>query len=1089
MSHWTPFFEKIKNELDARLTHSAVVVVKTSDANLIRMLTNEAELGIFEHATERPGWIGLVEHAALYLKSPEFVGYVKHVAAHRRLSARDLAESIPKGRKDCFFRASSDEDVLEQSAIFSQLVPQVKLIFFIANSELDLAVDPVNFDEAYFAALGSYLGTPPEKNSQSDFTEVVKRAILLGATCNTVDGDRALGALGAIPPNPKPEISFSLLDQSLFGLYKTADSLLSVVLEYEHENQNLRKNTKRLSDDALRLTAEAVAHNRPIQAFFSAFIVDWGFDSTPKNNVSHFRRAIKEIKQSIEMMQTAEPMPMQTYLSAALVRALLDNSGALLKQWRNHAITTLISCFQPELVGWARRHRLADDFYFACARISNMDEAVDSGSWYAAELMPDRLKAALQLADFRAWLRKFRGCWRLASPMVMSRPNLALDELSSKLGGQLRENVAAQILRHDFFEGKLVIGRTNLSFDQAAIALAESLNGTAQTPEVSNAGKSDENKDKIQVDSTADIRSQLLAVKVLIPFIRFHWQIEKTKLEQEQAQQLLYKESEKLKEIIQKRKQQKEKAQKDIEATQRTLAIDIASHRRLIMAAWGKVKEELQELGNWCNKPVSNDGTSPETKRSCLQKWPNILPQLDALSDLLGGLDRRDRELQQTHANQMVALKAATDEFKFDPSKLKDQKGLERLVKFLSDKSQENAYGAIGGICDSLYGSSGALPTKVLDVKAAKDVISQCLKKLYRRAELLKNGVLRLHAPDIEAVRLEVLIACKNYISADSANEQCAVRDNESVANNSEKEKANAEKPLAFEFESEFLRLSRLLEELADSQKREPLIPKERVELLRAEFEESNVNFEAAITIYERLRDAADSLLDPVLWRLSHYGALRCRMSARSLPEKAGYASLMCFADVQDLRSVQLDGYGHGGKRVVFPSFRGTARAGVQKLCARVRDEQPNQNAGLSLFVDFERSEESDFDPVIYDRLMHADVVIVFLSHDYFTSPWCKAELTLALQQNRFRGTELRYVFVDTEGNANSESIKEFLRSHFLGQVVSFATSDDQFFVKDRLERLLKYGLPLEPSRVSAKELADKLLEPVKKICAEKSRL
>jgi len=1171
MSHWKPFFEKIKNELDARLTHSAVVVVKTSDANLIRYLTSQKVPSIFEHTSERPGWVGIIEHAAHSLDATDVDVYLSHVwADHRIMRVHELAKSIPDEPKTCYFRASSDTNVLEQSAIFSQLVPQVKLIFFIANSKLDLAVDPVNFGEDYFVALGSYLGTSSgNAASPSDFTEVVKRAILLGAGCSTVEGDRALGALGAIPPNPKPEISFSLLDQAIESLYTTSDRRHAVFLENEElqkrlkngpasevnseENLNsasakkyrqeraeldesekakLDKREEELSDEAENLFAKAST----IQSFFIAFIADWNSDSTPKNDVSQFESIIEEIERNNDAIKNAGPMPTLASLSASRVKELLDNSRALRDPWRNHVITTLIKCFQPELVDWARRYRLEDDFYFACARVSRLGETADSAPWYAAALMPEKLKAALQQPDLRAWLRKFKDCWNISSPMMLMKPNALLDRISKELSNQLGKE-------SDLFEGRQALGRILQSdLDQTANAFLLGL------------------KSK-ETGTLAEIRSQLLGIKALIPFVRFRSQMQQTEKQRFEAEPTLLSEFNRLKEkgalwengrkgalagmvtaqaaLSKETALQLETYGRDWEAIQRDIQLFNDCYKQLTSSKSNEAGEDENKLNNENQKSErgekgkdreevaeENKNKEPVTQTavpSCLDHWPLLMQKLETLNKRLKQMHETNDASLMNYEHLVNGFVSASIEPPFSTKTnvaLKRQKQMQPFLAFLEEESEGSAKVAIGAICASMFDEKNLSNPKGWTWTANdSESVGEELKAVRKAITTLSANSFRLHSPDIESVRLEVLIAQKQFESASNmdikdengsetpikvdAAQAVAAEDKapliaERTPSEAAKDPTNsdtrvtlgqAEENASINSVADLIQLlPRLLDELEESQKREPLIPKERVELLRAEYEEAGYNLEGAIVIYERLRDASDPLLDPVLWRLSHYGALRCRMSARSLPEKAGYASLMCFADVQDLRSVQLDSYGRGGKRLVFPSFRGSVRKGVQALCRDIRAAK-GPDAGLSLFIDFEHSEESDFDPVIYDRLMRADVVIIFLSYDYFTSPWCRTELSVALQQNRFRGTKLYYVAVDTVGDTNTGSIKDFLRSRFLGQVFNVANDDDQFFVKDRLERLFKYGLPLEPSRVSSANLAKELLPHVQRICAEKSHL
>lgn len=255
----------------------------------------------------------------------------------------------------------------------------------------------------------------------------------------------------------------------------------------------------------------------------------------------------------------------------------------------------------------------------------------------------------------------------------------------------------------------------------------------------------------------------------------------------------------------------------------------------------------------------------------------------------------------------------------------------------------------------------------------------------------------------------------------------------------------------------------------------DPTLTQTRCRLLEADLAEALGDFDSAGSAFADIRDGIDTFGDQAVWRQAHYGAIRCQHARRDRPDTLAFASAFAFTDVYDLRLDSINLYGKKGP--IFPSFRGSIRGAVFAAIesAGLRDSMP---------IDFDRPVETDFDPTIYERLMNAKAVVVFLSHDYFSSDWCKNELTVALQHNRFRGTKLFYLYVAQGSEDRGRSVTDFLRWRFGTTEGSLPVAPDSYFARERVERLIRYGTALTPGRVSMSDLKEitSALESLKKM-------
>jgi hypothetical protein len=266
-------------------------------------------------------------------------------------------------------------------------------------------------------------------------------------------------------------------------------------------------------------------------------------------------------------------------------------------------------------------------------------------------------------------------------------------------------------------------------------------------------------------------------------------------------------------------------------------------------------------------------------------------------------------------------------------------------------------------------------------------------------------------------------------------------------------------------------RISDLHKQVAE----DPTLTQTRCRLLEADLVEALGDFDSAGSAFAEIRDGIDTFGDQAVWRQAHYGAIRCQHARRDRPDTLAFASAFAFTDVYDFRLDSLNLYGK--KESIFPSFRGSIRGAVFAAIesAGLRDRMP---------IDFDRPVETDFDPTIYGRLMSAKSVVVFLSHDYFSSDWCKNELTVALQHNRFRGTKLFYLYVAQGSEDRGRSVTEFLRWRFGTAEGSPSVARDSYFARERVERLIRYGTALTPAKVSVSDLKEitSALESLKRL-------
>jgi TIR domain len=1032
---WTTFYNSVSK---SEKTTEPLVVFETADADLIAHIIGvfNAQLRQYEHNENRAGWIDLIEHAAEQA-SHEAVQKIRSNSAFyaQTVYARSLVEVANKPEsKVLWCCCDNDAELQEQAKHFFSYLPGWKLRFMVNRATRVDAIRASDFGKEFNQCLMRFAGSNligSTGDTKQTFVQTVMQAITIASKCDSSKANKLLGILS---------------DKGEYFLPKI--------------EQETKLRTQKDEAQKPKPTAKTQDHS--------------------------------EQKTSIEELSRQE----------------INEKITGLFVWQSNIIKTLIEFFHPDLVQEAKAHGLENDFFFACARVANTNVSSGEPVWFASELLSPRLKSELEDPGFRAWLRRFEGAWPLPSPLTLADDSSDLRRFLLDLQTALRtkfdasnawsltEGFRYRTVFHLSLVGKLLeVGLKNEAND-------------AQKPQMPSL------KSKVGgPKSRAQIREHCMLIRCLIPVFRFAKTAEpvavsksvtelttlianlevklKDRLDFNPAEHIATLNASLGNVITAQLRLQNLISQHDGKLHVDAAQTDIAAHLQEASLSCEVLLGKLQnELTNWQLElgrgAVMVEASFASTKLSDLVAHSslNAASCTDLLTKIQIKLKGYPTELMEqitTAGNDLAnAISGLKSEFNtiacllkridlaehadpdFESDGLKNLKSLSFLklkAAFTSAPVNENEPQRArkssslkllhtAQVLIDMERNQNQFVWQRQQLTELKHYLDTELAELWGQTSGLKAALLSLHTPAIDALEIEIRLLQHQFLLAAS---EVFPQVQDEALKTQRKDQPSVE------------RIWKMLDSLEATQKIHPAIAPERVQLLRAEWHESQDQFQAAIGLYDELLERSDYLHDPVLWRLAHYGALRCRMSARSRPEYAVLSKLLAFADVQDLRAKQVDQYGPGGELIIFPSFRSSVRQQVAQLCEAFQDD-----GGLSLFIDHDQNENEDFDPVIYERLLSADAAIIFLSEDYMSSPWCQAELTLLLQQNRFRETKLYYVEVDTRSN-NANSIN----------------SQSQYFKDDRITRLRMYGEKLVPEMILRNRLVDALKVPMENLIAK----
>ncbi len=1045
---WAVFFNEIGDAIRKR--DDPLLIIDTADCALINHLSENAYQ--YYHSDSHPGWIALLEYAAEQVKLGEVAALRANTVLYPKInSACELARIAGAANQTLWLCAADDQTLTIQAANFFRYLPGWKLRFFIDSASHSDAIRPTNFSQAFEQCLQDRFGLKIPHTDEFPFVETVMHALTIGTRCDTSRTDDLLKVL-----SPAAKSQLAEIERDLRTTREKAE------IDEKSTDPKTPEQTKQIQKAITEPRVWQSNIIRKLVEFFHPELARW---AQSQDLLEDFYFACSRVANS----DVAGVAPVW-YASELLPQRL---KGQL---------------EDPDFCAWLRRF---ESHWNPPTPLALMDDSENITSFL------------LKLQDILRYKSNSNEEWSL-SEGYRRRATIHMRQVTELISGWLKvvEDPASK-----FYQV-----RERLTLIRCLIPIVR------YCPEITKA-QSDQDKpqsvqDKPQVVKeekeaihSNDAKTQLTAIvkglkKHLEKLFSFSWVEEFAKIQaalkgmdeahKRVLQQLakikggttVVKESlgkapaEECEGLILAIKSKLAGALTDLNRTESNAMANVNMPERLI--------KELATLSESAFTPCKATLSTIYENLDTFQIEPlkQFDSDLDALKDSLSKVNALFKEaetrwkdveviektspsfedllkLDATEASQSNHNGKGTPQIKLDVVVATLQRALGKDHQALEQRLGQSTRtsNSFGNSLKALHAAEtlqqmlssetkDSFNLSEADLKALLKRLDSDLAALHQQVMTRRRNNLVLHTPTIDALEIEVLLLWRQL--------DAAIQQSKATG---EVEKSQRRAPEG----SNFARIERKIESLEAAQKRHPVIPVERVKLLRAELHESKDRYDLAINAYQALAEQCEYLHDPVLWRLAYYGALRCHMSARSLPEYAVLSRFLAFADVQDLRSKEIDRYRKGsGNLVIFPSFRGSIRAEVSALCASVRSLKEEQDGGLSLFIDHDRNESEDFDPVIYERLLSADIAIVFITEDYFSSPWCKAELTLLLQQNRFRGTQLHYVYVDQRS----------IQSNPLN-------TESQYFNNDRMDRLRNYGEKLVPEVIGRDYLVEKLSKPL----------
>jgi hypothetical protein len=220
-----------------------------------------------------------------------------------------------------------------------------------------------------------------------------------------------------------------------------------------------------------------------------------------------------------------------------------------------------------------------------------------------------------------------------------------------------------------------------------------------------------------------------------------------------------------------------------------------------------------------------------------------------------------------------------------------------------------------------------------------------------------------------------------------------------------------------------------------------------------------------AVTLYQPIiKKAEDAGADELVARAVS-GCLRCdKMMKRSPAARNKQLRAQIMLRIQSARSTELSPLSKRDKPKLFLSYRSN-----QRFVTECVHEGLLATQRLDTYYDQVKEEGEDFGPAIHTSLLDSDAVVLFLSEEFFNSPWCIHELHFALGQNEVRGVMLFWVWC-AEGKEPSElrceeAARGWIERRFPGSQLR-RNGYERAHVEDRVNRLISYGRCLSDTAV-----------------------
>jgi tetratricopeptide (TPR) repeat protein len=225
----------------------------------------------------------------------------------------------------------------------------------------------------------------------------------------------------------------------------------------------------------------------------------------------------------------------------------------------------------------------------------------------------------------------------------------------------------------------------------------------------------------------------------------------------------------------------------------------------------------------------------------------------------------------------------------------------------------------------------------------------------------------------------------------------------------------------------EALKILRLAKRLGDP------LTRTAISIEEAHIFERKRDYWEAIRRYRiALHEAEDVAADELAARAS-LGWLRCDALSTLMRDKEFDAERLrlrvrCLVQVQGARAPDLFALSRRNQPIVFLSYRSKTRELTQRVNGLLKDSK------LTPFLDCDSTkaeadgiwtEKRDFGAAIHKKLLDADAVVLFLSEEFFDSPWCAHELHFALGQHEVRGILIFWTWCESPPNPPDNNLSD----------------------------------------------------------------
>lgn len=291
----------------------------------------------------------------------------------------------------------------------------------------------------------------------------------------------------------------------------------------------------------------------------------------------------------------------------------------------------------------------------------------------------------------------------------------------------------------------------------------------------------------------------------------------------------------------------------------------------------------------------------------------------------------------------------------------------------------------------------------------------------------------------------------------------------------------------ALRFEATLLRARMLVVRGLPLEARETLRPLRRlgqdplgraaIRLEEAFVLERSGDFLRAVRLYQNILEAAEAIGADELSARAVLGQLRCDLISGTIhstlivndPEVQAGRRLrlraQAMVQIQSARAPELFAMSALGSARLFISYRAVCRSLTEQIAAYVKQVSPDLDGWYDQYL----REWQDFSPVIHEKLLNSDAMLLILSEEYFTSEWCLHELSFAVGQHDLQGVLLYWFWCEPSPGNTKDPLPwtQVLETWKDSEAVNLKyTAHQRHYLFERLKRLTQDGICLNQTVV-----------------------